>query len=85
MKKHTKIYMKHFDYVLDDFIPCEVCGARAVDIHHIENRGSGGANDKDRIENLMAVCRSCHVDHGDVPEKVQWLKDIHEQRMNGGR
>lgn len=85
MKKHTKIYMKHFNYVLDDFIPCEVCGARAVDIHHIENRGSGGANDKDRIENLMAVCRSCHLEHGDVPEKVQWLKDIHEQRMNGGR
>jgi hypothetical protein len=85
MKKHTKIYMKHFNYVLDDFIPCEVCGARAVDIHHIENRGSGGANDKDRIENLMAVCRPCHVMHGDVPEKVQWLKDMHEQRMNGGR
>jgi len=85
MKKHTKIYMKHFDYVLDDFIACEVCGARANDIHHIENRGSGGAKDKDRIENLMAVCRPCHVMHGDVPSKVDWLKDIHEQRMNGGR
>ena len=81
MKKHTKIYMKHFNYVLDDFIPCEGCGARAVDIHHIENRGSGGANDKDRIENLMAVCRPCHVMHGDVPEKVQWLKQIHERKL----
>ena len=81
MKKHTKIYMKHFNYVLDDFIPCEVCGSRAVDIHHIENIGSGGAKDKDRIENLMAVCRSCHLENGDVPEKIEWLKQIHERRL----
>ena len=46
--------MEYFDYVLDDFIPCEVCGARAVDIHHIENRGAGGDKNKDTIENLMA-------------------------------
>lgn len=81
MKKHTKIYMKYFDYVLDDFIPCEVCGSRAVDIHHIENRGSGGSLSKDRIENLMAVCRPCHLEHGDVPDKVEWLKRIHKQNM----
>lgn len=84
MKKHTKIYMNHFNYVLDDFIPCEICGSRAVDIHHIENRGSGGSSNKDVIENLMAVCREDHIKYGDVPDKVQWLKDIHEQRMNGG-
>lgn len=84
MKKHTKIYMKYFNYVLDDFIPCEVCGSRAVDIHHIDNRGSGGSLSKDRIENLMAVCRSCHLEHGDVPDKVEWLNRIHKQRMNGG-
>tara|TARA_R100000734_G_C3306645_1_gene97141 strand:+ start:849 stop:1094 length:246 start_codon:yes stop_codon:yes gene_type:complete len=81
VKKHTKIYIKYFNYVLDDFIPCEVCGSRAVDIHHIENRGSGGAKNKDRIENLMAVCRSCHLEYGDVPEKVEWLKQIHERRL----
>ena len=81
MKKHTKIYMQYFNYVLDDFIPCEVCGARAVDIHHIENRGSGGAKDKDRIENLMAVCRPCHLVYGDVPHRVQWLKDIHNKLL----
>ena len=81
MKKHTKIYMQYFDYVLDDFIPCEVCGARAVDIHHIENRGAGGDKNKDTIENLMAVCRTCHLEHGDVPEKVDWLKQIHNRRL----
>ena len=71
--------MKYF--VLDDFIPCEVCGSRAVDIHHIENRGSGGSLSKDRIENLMAVCRPCHLEHGDVPDKVEWLKRIHKQSI----
>lgn len=83
MKKHTKIYMQHFNYVLDDFIPCEVCGTRANDIHHIENRGSGGSNSKDYIENLMAVCRPCHLAHGDVPSKVEWLKQIHKSKLDG--
>ena len=75
--------MKHFNYVLDDFIPCECCGSRAVDIHHIENRGSGGSKDKDRIENLMAVCRPCHLVHGDVPYKVDWLKRLHKEKLDG--
>ena len=61
MKKHTKIYMEYFDYGLEDFIPCEVCGSKAVDIHHIEARGMGGSKSADTIENLMAVCRSCHL------------------------
>mgnify|MGYP003109503976 CR=1 FL=1 len=60
MKKHTKIYMEYFDYVLDDFIPCEVCKTRAVDIHHIEPRGMGGSKSKDFIANLVALCRTCH-------------------------
>jgi hypothetical protein len=43
MKKHTKIYLNYFGYDTTDFIPCEVCGSQAVDIHHIECRGMGGA------------------------------------------
>lgn len=56
MQKHTKIYLKYFDYGEQDFIPCEACGRPAVDIHHIDGRGPG----KDVIENLMALCRKCH-------------------------
>ena len=52
--------MKHFDYALDDFIPCTTCGTKAVDIHHIERRGIGGSKNKDYIENLMGLCRDCH-------------------------
>ena len=34
MKKHTKIYMDYFNFTIADFIPCEVCESKAVDIHH---------------------------------------------------
>lgn len=60
MKKHTLIYMNFFDYVIDDFIPCEICGSKAVDIHHIEPKGLGGSKNKDFIDNLVALCRHCH-------------------------
>ena len=53
--------MNHFGYVLDDVIPCTVCGRRAVDIHHISAIGMGGSNSKDFIENLAALCRNCHM------------------------
>ena len=61
-----------------DFIPCEVCGAKAVDIHHIDARGMGGSKTKDVIDNLMAVCRQCHIEYGDKEQYKQLLKDKHK-------
>lgn len=77
MKQHTKIYLDYFDY--PDFVPCEICSKTAIDIHHIDARGMGGdpTGKKDVIENLMALCRGCHLRHGDVKEEVEWLKEIH--------
>lgn len=85
MKKHTSIYMQHFGYTVADFIPCEICGAKANDIHHIEARGSGGdpKGTKDNIFNLMALCRSDHIKFGDVPDAKEWLRKIHLQKMQG--
>ena len=77
MKKHTKVYLGYFGYVQDDFIPCEVCGSRAVDIHHIDCRGMGGSKKSDEIENLMALCRGCHVAYGDKKEFIEFLKENH--------
>jgi hypothetical protein len=57
MQKHTKVYLKYFGLGEQDFIPCEICGQKAVDIHHLEGRGKG----KDVIENLMALCRRHHT------------------------
>ena len=77
MKKHTKIYMDFHDYCKDDFIPCEACGTTAVDIHHIEARGIGGdpRGHKNQIENLIALCRSCHIKAETNKEFNQQLKE----------
>ena len=84
MKKHTKIYLEYFDYAGDEFIPCEICGARAVDIHHIDCRGMGGSKTKDTIENLMALCRPCHVKYGDIKDEIENLKEIHAKHLSRG-
>lgn len=86
MKKHTKIYLNHFDFVHSEsiYIPCEVCTAKAVDIHHIYARGMGGSNEKDVIENLMALCRKCHIKYGDRKQYRDFLKEIHFKLLNNG-
>ena len=63
MKKHTKIYMQFFDYGEQDFVMCEMCQQdRAVDIHHLERQSKfGSKKEKDYIENLMGMCRECHL------------------------
>ena len=68
MQKHVKVYFKHFGYGEQSFVPCEVCQSKAVDIHHIHGRGKN----KDIIQNLVALCRTCHnLAHSD--------KDFNEQ------
>ena len=54
--------MDFFDYGEQDFVMCAMCqNDRAVDIHHLEGRGMGGSKNKDYIENLMGLCRDCHL------------------------
>lgn len=78
MKKHTKLYLESFNYDTSDFIPCEICEAKAVDIHHIDARGMGGS-DKDNIDNLMALCRNCHIKFGDKKQYKDMLKREHKR------
>ena len=77
MQKHTQIYLQGMGYKKTDFIPCEVCGSQAVDIHHINARGMGGSKTADVIENLMGLCRKCHIEYGDKKQHKEFLKDIH--------
>ena len=81
MKNHTKIYFSYFNFKIPEDCFCEICKSPAVDLHHLERRGMGGSQQKDNIENLMALCRICHIKFGDVPDKLEWLKDIHKKFM----
>ena len=83
MKNHTKVYLKAMGYDVTDFIPCEVCQSKAVDIHHIEARGMGGSKHADTIENLMALCRTCHheADFG-TNLKKDYLYEVHNHHLS---
>ena len=81
MKNHTKIYIKEMNYHETDWIPCEMCGQTAVDVHHIEARGMGGSKDKDIIENLMALCRSCHNRYEGNKSDKAMLRIVHLVKM----
>lgn len=82
MKKHVKVYLDHFGYDTDDYIPCEACGRKAVDIHHIKARGMGGSKERDVIENLQALCRLCHVEYGDKKQHIDFLMMKHKEKIN---
>jgi len=81
MKPYTKIYLNHFGYGIEDFIPCELCGSKAVDIHHINARGMGSTKDKNTIDNLMALCRSCHIQYGDKKQHIEYLIETHNGKI----
>lgn len=81
MKKYTRTYLNYFGYDETDFIPCEVCNKKAVDIHHIQAKGMGGSNTKDNIENIMAICRECHIKYGDKKQYKEFLIDIHATKI----
>jgi len=80
MTNHCKIYMKHFDYVTQEEIPCEACHRPAVDIHHIFGRGEG----RDVVTNLMALCRKCH-DHAHSKVTKSEMQMIHNYFLMGDR
>ena len=63
MRKHTKIYMDFFDYGETCTILCEMmCGEKATDIHHLTKQSKfGSKKERDYVENLMGLCRDCHI------------------------
>ncbi|NTU49575.1 MAG: HNH endonuclease [Desulfobulbaceae bacterium] len=84
MKGYVKNYLRAAGIKEGEFIPCEVCGLPAVDLHHIESRGMGGSKTKDNPENLIALCRLCHTKAHAYPEiQKPILQEIHDQTMEG--
>ena len=82
MKSYTKVYMKYFGYDVSDFIPCESCGAKAVDIHHLEPKSIAKAK-VNLIDNLCAVCRPCHDLAGKNRGFNESLKLKHRKNIYG--
>ena len=76
MKKHTKIFFNYHGFGEQDIILCRVCGRVAKDIHHIEPKGIGGSKTKDRIENLIPLCRECHEKAHDNLIDKEYLKSL---------
>jgi len=75
--------MEFFGYDESDFIPSELSGRRANDIHHIDARGAGGdpTGSKDCIENLMALTRAEHELYGDKKQFIEQLRQKHFEFM----
>ena len=76
--------MNFHDYVLDDVILCEHCSKVAVDIHHIDARGLGGdaRGHRNQIENLIALCRSCHIKAETNKDFNNQLREYNKQKHN---
>jgi 5-methylcytosine-specific restriction endonuclease McrA len=43
----------------------------------------GGNAKADNINNLMALCRQCHLVMGDTKTRMEYLKEKHKDRLNG--
>jgi len=81
MIKHKKTYIDYFSYGVDSFVPCEVCGREATEVHNIENRGMGGTTKEYDITELMALCRKCHVNFTEHRWTKEFAQLAHRQFM----
>jgi 5-methylcytosine-specific restriction endonuclease McrA len=82
MQKYVKIYLEYFNYGEQDYIPSELSGSPATDIHHIIPKSQGG---KDEIENLIGLTREEHDQaHGKRLPKLEedYLREKHLEFIN---
>jgi 5-methylcytosine-specific restriction endonuclease McrA len=85
MQNHTKVYLEYFGFAPGEYIPCEICESPAVDIAHIIAQSKFGKkrkHEQDKIENLMALCRSCHHEYDfNVKWTPEYLTAIHLKKI----
>lgn len=80
MKKYIKTYFDFFGYTgYEAYIPSELSGKVATDIHHIKPKGRGG---KDNIENLIALTREEHNQAHEYKLTEEFLKQTHNKFIN---
>ena len=76
---YKKVYLDYFDYGEQDYIPSEISGSPANDIHHICYRSQLG---KDNIENLIALTREEHNLVHAKKLSEEYLIKVHKQFIN---
>ncbi len=85
MQKHVKNYLDLVGKDVTDFIGCEYCSAKAVDIHHVIPRSKFGKKRKDEQDhpnNLIALCRKHHDLAHSSKEFNESLKEIVLRKRN---
>jgi hypothetical protein len=65
-------------------VPCECCGKKGTEIHHILARSKEPHLLND-IHNIQSICRTCHQEFGDRIYLMPMLLKIHKAvlRNNG--
>jgi len=76
MKKYKKTFKDYYNISEDENFLCENCGAVAVDIHHIVFKSHCGT---DNINNLIALCRNCHIK---AHNNKQFNNELKEKKDN---
>ena len=75
-------FRKYYNVGEQDIILCAVCGAVAVDIHHIKMKSQGGTDD---VSNLVPLCRYCHQNAHSRKISEEYLKsrrELYEEHAN---
>ena len=78
MQAYTKVYLEAFGLDESDFCKCELCPLKATEIHHILSRKKYAIGLL-KIENIMAICRACHQEYGDLIYTMPMLLKIHQR------
>jgi hypothetical protein len=82
MKSYVKTYLTYFGYDKSSWIACEFCGATAVDLHHLEPR-SIAKSKLNLIDNIVALCRECHIRAEHDKAFNNEVKLIHRKKLLG--
>lgn len=90
MKKHTKVFQDFWwdELTLGQTEQCFMNGEdddcknfEGTNVHHIKKRQSGGNKNLDYIENLVALCFSCHQKADQKPGHQEFNKRVRIENL----